>query len=424
MGVYHINGGRRLNGQLNVYGGKNAILPILASVILNGSESIIHNCPKISDTDISIKILEELGCAVKYDGYTMSVDSSSADIHSVSTTLMREMRSSFIFLGGLLGRFHEVTISYPGGCELGERPINLHLEALRKMGAEITEASGFIKCKADDLKGARIDLSFPSVGATENIMLTAVLAQGETIIGNAAREPEIEDLQKFLNGMGAKVAGAGTSQVRIQGVKSLHRVEHTVMPDRIVAGTFLVAAAITGGKILLKNAAPEHMFPITYKLSEAGCTLDMKEGSIYLEAPAKIRPIELLRTHPHPGFPTDMQPQFMSLLTLASGVSVISETVFESRNKHVAELKRMGANIILAQDGTTAVIKGVGKLHGAVVESKDLRGGAALILAGLAAEGKTTVTRSRFVERGYIKIEQDLAKIGADITYEKADDKA
>jgi UDP-N-acetylglucosamine 1-carboxyvinyltransferase len=417
MGVYHISGGNKLNGQLKVHGAKNAILPILASVILNAGESVIHNCPKISDTYISIKILEDIGCKVAYDGETMVVDSSVAGVCSVSAELMREMRSSFIFLGGLLGRFHKVAISYPGGCELGARPIDLHLKALKQLGTDIKEDRGYIICKADRLVGTHINLDLPSVGATENIMLSACLAEGETKLTNAAKEPEIEDLQAFLNGMGADVKGAGTDTIVVRGVKRLHSVEHTVMPDRIAAGTFLAAGAITGGKVLLNDTRPDHLYPVTSRLMEAGCRVRAEGSSILLEAPERSRPIEFLRTRPHPGFPTDMQPQIMSLLSLAQGVSIISETVFESRSKHVAELRRMGADIIVAPDGTTFIIKGVSKLHGAEVESKDLRGGAALILAGLAAEGETVVRGSKHVERGYDQIEKSLRELGADIIY-------
>ncbi|MDR3239431.1 MAG: UDP-N-acetylglucosamine 1-carboxyvinyltransferase [Clostridiales bacterium] len=420
MGEYHIRGGNQLYGQLRINGGKNAILPILASVMLNGSESVIHNCPKISDTLISIQILESIGCKTKMEGATLIVDSSTLNSWEVPADLVREMRSSIIFLGGLLGRCKRVKISYPGGCELGARPIDLHLKALRLLGADIVEKHGFILCSADKrLTGACIHLDFPSVGATENIMLTAALADGETVITNAAREPEIQDLQVFLNTMGAQISGAGTGSIVIRGVKKLHDAEHTVMPDRIVAGTFLAAAAITGGKIELTNIVPEHLYPITAKLSETGCALRMERNSVYLEAPSRLRPIETLRTSPHPGFPTDMQPQFMSLLSVANGVSVINETVFESRNKHVAELKRMGADIILSSDGLTSVVKGTPKLNGAIVESKDLRGGAALILAGLAAEGSTVVMNSKHVERGYEQIEESLKAIGADITFRK-----
>ncbi|MDR2649556.1 MAG: UDP-N-acetylglucosamine 1-carboxyvinyltransferase [Clostridiales bacterium] len=417
MGVYHITGGKKLYGQLKVGGGKNAILPILASVVLNESESVIHNCPRIADTLVSIKMLQSIGCKVKQEGDTLIVDSSAADNWNVPAQLVREMRSSFIFLGGVLSRFGKCNISYPGGCALGERSIDLHLMALRKLGAGIMEEHGFICCSADKLVGARINLSKPSVGATENIMLSAIFAEGETIIDNPAREPEIKDLETFLNGMGADISGAGASQIRVKGVKKLHSVEHTVIPDRIVAGTYLTAAAITGGKIRLTRINPEHLYPITSKLSEAGCAVKMEQDSVYLEAPAKIRPVELI-TNPHPGFPTDMQPQLLALLSLADGVSVIKETVFESRNRHAAELKRMGADISLT-DGTTFVARGVNKLNGATVDAMDLRGGAALILAGLAAEGKTTVTNSHFVERGYEKFEDSLNAIGADVVFEQ-----
>ena len=419
MGVYHITGGKKLYGQLKIGGGKNAILPILASVVLNGSESVIHNCPKISDTLISIEMLQSIGCKVKQEDDTLVVDSSTAYNWNVPADLVREMRSSFIFLGGVLGRFGKCNISYPGGCALGERSIDLHLMAIRKLGATIIEDHGFIYCYADKLTGTRINLSKPSVGATENTMLSAVFAEGETIIDNAAREPEIQDLQIFLNGMGADISGAGSSQIIIRGVKKLHEVEHTVMPDRIVAGTFLAAAAIAGGKIRLTHVNPEHLYPITCKLMETGCAVRMERDSVYLESPVKIRAMDLI-TNPHPGFPTDMQPQFTTLLSLADGASVIKETVFESRNRHIAELRRMGADISLT-DGTTFVVRGVKKLNGANVDAMDLRGGVALILAGLAAEGKTTVTNSNYVERGYEKIEDSLNAIGAEVAFKQGD---
>ena len=413
MGVYHITGGKKLYGQLKVGGGKNAILPILASVVLNGSESIIHNCPKISDTTISIEMLQSIGCMVKQENGTLIIDSSTADNWNLPEDLVRKMRSSFIFLGGVLSRFGKCKISYPGGCALGARQIDLHLMALRKLGAKIIEEHGFIYCSADKLIGTRINLSIPSVGATENIMLSAVFAEGDTIIDNAAREPEIQDLEKFLNGMGAKIYGAGSSQILIRGVKKLQSVEHTVMPDRIVAGTLLAAAVITGGKIRLTHVNPEHLYPITCKFLETGCSIRMERDSVYLEAPAKIRSIEVI-TNPHPGFPTDMQPQFTALMSLADGVSVIKETLFESRNRHIIELKRMGADISLT-NGSTFIVRGVEKLKGATVDAMDLRGGAALILAGLAAEGKTIVTNSDFVERGYERFEDSLNAIGANV---------
>ncbi|MCL2564655.1 MAG: UDP-N-acetylglucosamine 1-carboxyvinyltransferase [Defluviitaleaceae bacterium] len=419
MGEYHIKGGQRLSGQLSIYGAKNAVLPMLAAVVLNKGISVIHNCPRISDTFMVIKILKAIGADVKMEGTTITIDSTGADNYEVPEKYVREMRSSIIFLGSVLGRFGQVKISYPGGCELGARPIDLHLKGIRQLGANIVEEGGFIVAEAAKLKGARIDLDFPSVGATENIMLAAVLAEGRTIISNAAKEPEIVDMQNFLCAMGAKVSGAGKDTIVIDGVKNLHDVEYTVMPDRIVAGTYLTAAAITGGELLLTNVSPSHLHPITSKLAETGCEIKTEKTRVYLKAPKELKPIERLRTHPHPGFPTDMQPQLMALLSTAKGMSIVEETVFESRNKHISELIRMGANIVLLQDGMTSVVTGVKKLQGANVICRDLRGGAALILAGLAAEGKTVVTNSVFVERGYVDIEEDLRIIGADICYVK-----
>ena len=417
MGEYHITGGRKLNGSIKICGGKNAILPILAATVLNADISVIHNCPHISDTFIAIDILKAIGCKVSFEGDAITVDSRPADNCFVPEEFVRQMRSSIIFLGGVLGRFKEVMISFPGGCELGARPIDFHLKGIRQLGAVITEEHGFIIAKADKLKGTRIALDFPSVGATENIMLAAVLAEGTTIISNAAKEPEIVDLQSFLCEMGANITGAGTDTIIIEGVKKLHSAEFSVMPDRIVAGTYLVAAAITGGNIVLENVVNEHMYPITSKLLEAGCKIHTDGSMLFLQAPEKINALERLRTCPYPGFPTDMQPQLMALLSVANGTSIVEETVFESRNKHISELMRMGANIILLQDGMTSVIKGVRELKGTSVAGKDLRGGAALILAGLAASGKTIVTNSEFVERGYVHIEEDLRSLGADISY-------
>jgi UDP-N-acetylglucosamine 1-carboxyvinyltransferase len=299
------------------------------------------------------------------------------------------------------------------------RPIDLHLKALKRFGARITEDHGYIICEAKRLRGAKINLDFPSVGATENIMLTAVTAKGETILSNAAREPEIIDLQNFLNSMGADVRGAGSGTIVIKGKEKekLHSAEHTVMPDRIVAGTYMAAAAITGGHVTLTNVNTQHLEPVTSKFVEAGCTVREYADKITLKAPDRIKPISRLITSPHPGFPTDVQPQFMAMLALANGTSMIEETVFESRTKHVSELIRLGADILVAQDGMTAIVKGVKSLTGATVAAKDLRGGAALILAGLAAEGTTTVTNAKHIERGYEHIEKTLTQLGAKITY-------
>ena len=417
MGEYHISGGKRLSGQLKVYGAKNAVLPILAATVLSKKTSVIHNCPDISDTFMATKILEGVGANVKTENDSIIVNVPTVDNCEVPDEYVREMRSSIIFLGSMLARCGKVKTAYPGGCPLGARSIDLHIKGMRALGATVIEYPDFILAEAKKLIGTRIDLDFPSVGATENIMLAAVLAEGQTIISNAAKEPEIVDLQNFLRSMGAKVSGAGSDAIVIDGVDidDLHECEYSVMPDRIVAGTYLCAAAITGGELILTNTVPEHLYPILSKLTEAGCDIIVEGSKVHLYAPNRLHAIERLRTHPHPGFPTDMQPQLMALLSTAWGVSIIEETIFESRNKHVPELNRMGADITLLSNGMTSVINGPNELRGANVECLDLRGGAALILAGLAAKGITVVKNSKFVERGYVRIEEDLRKIGADI---------
>lgn len=419
MGEFHIVGGNKIEGELNITGGKNAILPILASVVLSGKESIIKNCPNISDTYVASEILKSIGCSVNFQNNVLVVNSKDANNYNVPENLVSEMRSSIIFMGGVIGRFKKCKISYPGGCELGARPIDIHLKGLKALGVEIKEEMGFILCQTNELIGNRINLDFPSVGATENIMLAAVLAKGETIITNCAREPEIVDLQNFLNSMGGKITGAGTDRISITGVTSLNNTEYTVMPDRIVAGTYLIAAGITNGEITLNNVNINHMIPITSVIKETGCIITeySNDNIITIKGTDKIKPIEKIRTLPHPGFPTDMQPQLMTLLGLAQGTSVLVETVFESRNKHISELIKMGGDILLSPDGMTFIIKGVEKYHGAVVSSKDLRGGAALILAGLSAKGKTVVRNSKHIERGYASICEDLKTLGANIEF-------
>ncbi|NLM12584.1 MAG: UDP-N-acetylglucosamine 1-carboxyvinyltransferase [Epulopiscium sp.] len=413
MGKFYIDGGKRLEGTLRVQGGKNAVLPILAATVLNGHISYIHDCPQILDVLTMISILERIGCNVKWEGKTLIVDSSTVSSYEVPEDLVREMRSSIILLGSVLGRYKKVVISYPGGCPLGPRPIDLHLKALRQLGVQIKEEHGFIICEASKLTGAKIHLDFPSVGATENIMLTAALAEGTTVIYNAAKEPEIKDLQDFLNGMGAKISGASTDVIYIEGVKKLGKVEHKVIPDRIVAGTYLTAAAITGGKIELTNVEPNHIQAVTSKLREIGCTIIEKENRVFLKAPQQLRSVDIVRTQPYPGFPTDMQAQMMALLTVASGTSIITETVFESRFKHAEELMRMGADITI--EGRTAIVKGVNALTGTTVHAKDLRGGAALIIAGLVAQGSTIVKGAKHIERGYEEIDKELQLLGANI---------
>ena len=414
MGEYHIRGGCRLSGSVRIGGSKNAVLPMFAAMVLNGSESVLHNCPQILDTFVSIEILKHIGCTVTVEGNTVIVDSSGASGWHIPEKFTRQMRSSILFMGGLLGRFGKADISYPGGCNLGDRAIDMHIKALGDMGTAI-ETGDMLKGRTDRLQGDVIPLGFPSVGATENIMLAAVLAEGETVILNAAKEPEIVDLQRFLNGMGADISGAGSDTIVIQGVKKLHSVEHTAIPDRIVAGTYLAAAAITGGEALLTDVKPFDLLPVTAKLTEMGCRITGSESTIAIQAPSRLRYISKLETCPHPGFPTDLQAPFVTALSMAEGASVVEENVFSSRNGHVPELVRMGADIMMTQDGRNFVIRGVDRLKGTYVEATDLRCGAALILAGLVAQGETIVTEGHHVERGYEHIEIDLRDLGADV---------
>ncbi|MCR4430058.1 MAG: UDP-N-acetylglucosamine 1-carboxyvinyltransferase [Tepidanaerobacteraceae bacterium] len=416
MGAYIITGGRSLCGEISVQGSKNSSLPILASTLLNAGKNAIKDVPDLRDIKVMTDILNNLGAKATKKGNLLEVDSSGVDNWEVPEDMMREMRSSIVLMGALLGRFKKVRVSYPGGCEIGPRPIDLHLKGLALMGVVLKEKHGFIYAEAPVLKGADIHLDFPSVGATENLMMAGVLAEGKTIIRNAAKEPEIVDLQNFLNRMGAQIKGAGTDTIKINGCASceLKAVDdYTVIPDRIAAGTYLVAAAITRGQVTLKNVVREHMEPILAKLREMGCKLECGEDYIYLKADTDLKSLDSLRTLPYPGFPTDMQAPMMALLSTAEGTSILTETVFENRFKHAEELRRMGANITI--NGNTAIIKGVRKLTGAMVEAKDLRAGAALVVAALAAEGKTTVIGSGHVERGYEKLEENLLSIGAEI---------
>lgn len=413
MSKYIINGGNRLKGEVLIDGAKNAVLPILAATVIVDGSSIIYNTPNLRDVEIMEKILRSIGCKVERIDSITYVDPKSVNKIEIPDELVREMRSSIILMGAMLSRCGEVLISHPGGCEIGPRPIDMHLKALRELGVEIEESHGFLYCRANKLKGSEIQLDYPSVGATENIMLAAVKAEGITIIRNAAREPEVIDLQNYLNKAGANVSGAGTSIIRVEGVEKLTSVEYSVIPDRIVAGTFMVASAITGGDVIIKDINIEHLQAAIAKLRETGCLIYNTSSEIKVIGPKEINYIELIQTLPYPGFPTDMQAQMMALLSIANGTSIISETVFENRFKHSEELIRMGANIKTI--GRVAVVKGVKELTGAKVTAKDLRGGAALVLAGLAAKGTTEVENIYHIERGYEDFDKKLKSLGADI---------
>ena len=416
VGVFSIAGGRRLRGEVTIGGAKNALLPILAATMLTGGEVILDNCARLSDCENMLRILRTLGCAVERRDESVCVDSRGAQGWEMSESLSKQLRSSIFMLGPILGRFRKASVTYPGGCEIGLRPIDLHLKGLRALGVEIHEARGRILCDGSRLHGGEVQLDFPSVGATENVMMAAVLAPGETVISNAAREPEIVDLQNFLRVMGAKVHGAGQDVISIEGVKKLHGARYAVMPDRIVAGTLLAAAAITHGEVCLKNARPDDLRAVLDKLSQAGCLIESGADFIRLSAEGRALRAVNLSTQPYPGFPTDMQAQFMALCTVAEGTSLIVENVFENRFAHAAQLRRMGADILVHQ--RAAIVRG-GSLSGAQVEARDLRGGAALVLAALAAEGESRVERVELIDRGYEALETTLADLGASIRREE-----
>jgi len=410
---FYIMGGYPLDGEISVQGAKNAVLPILAATIINGGRNVIHNCPRLRDVDKTVDVLRGLGCEVHPEGNTLYVDSGAMNECRIDESLMRQMRSSIIFLGAIIARCGEAVVSMPGGCEIGTRPIDLHLKALKKLGIEIKEQNGYIVCRADRLKGENIHLDFPSVGATENIMLAAVAAEGKTVITNAAREPEIVDLQKFLCKMGARVTGAGSSTIFIDGGKKLCATEYSVMPDRIVAGTYLACCGSAKGRVLLKNVNPSDITSAVSRLTEMGADIKCGNDTVLIKVDKRLKSFGTIRTMPYPGFPTDMQSPFFALACTANGTGVIVENIFENRFQNADELIRMGADIRI--DGKTAVIVGVEKLHGTTVEARELRGGASLIVAGLGAEGETRVVNTEYIDRGYEIIEKNLSMCGAHI---------
>ena len=410
-----IEGGYPLCGVIDIQGAKNSILPILAAAFLADGDCIIENCPDISDTHAAIEILRALGSTVTVHGNTVYINSDCACGFEIPDSLMRKMRSSIMFLGAIIGRKKRALVSFPGGCELGPRPIDLHISALSKMGVTIREEFGYLDCECKRIKGAVIDLSFPSVGATENIMLAAVKADGTTVINNAAKEPEIEDLQNFLVKMGAKISGAGSGKIVIEGVSKLTGTRHSVIPDRIVTATYLCAVAATGGNALLKKANASHLGTLLSFLRDSGCEINIYDDSLQVACDG-LKGGHTVRTMPFPGFATDAQAVCMAMMCKAKGNTVFIETIFESRFKHVGELLRMGAKI--TTEGRVAVTEGVKKLYGTTVEAGDLRGGASLVVAGLSAEGKTVVDNAEHIYRGYENIVKNLSDLGAKIMAE------
>ncbi|AZV45404.1 UDP-N-acetylglucosamine 1-carboxyvinyltransferase [Peribacillus asahii] len=409
-----VRGGKRLSGTVKVEGAKNAVLPVLAATLLaSDGKSIIHDVPTLSDVYTINEVLRNLNAEVAFHNNQVTVDASKELLEEAPFEYVRKMRASVLVMGSLLARTGRARVALPGGCAIGSRPIDQHLKGFEAMGAKVKVGNGFIDAEVEGgLKGARVYLDFPSVGATENIMMAATLAEGTTILENVAKEPEIVDLANLLNKMGAKVKGAGTATIKIEGVKKLYGAEHTIIPDRIEAGTFMTAAAITRGNVLVKGAVPEHLTSLIAKMVEMGVEITEEEDGLRVIGPEKLKAVDI-KTMPHPGFPTDMQSQMMALLLRAEGTGMITETVFENRFMHVEEFRRMNANIKI--EGRSVITNGPSDLQGAEVAATDLRAAAALILTGLVADGITRVTELKHLDRGYVNFHGKLAALGADI---------
>lgn len=409
-----VRGGKRLYGTVRVEGAKNSVLPVIAATLLaSDGKSVLRDVPTLSDVYTINEVLRTLNAEVVFENNTVNVNASRELKEEAPFEYVRKMRASVLVMGSLLARNGRARVALPGGCAIGSRPIDQHLKGFEAMGAKVKVGNGFIEAEVDGrLKGAKIYLDFPSVGATENIMMAASLAEGTTVIENVAKEPEIVDLANFLNKMGANVKGAGTGTIRIEGVRQLFGADHTIIPDRIEAGTFMVAAAITGGNVLVKNAVPEHISSLIAKMEEMGVTIIEENDGVRVIGPEKLKAADI-KTMPHPGFPTDMQSQMMALLLRAEGTSMITETVFENRFMHVEEFRRMNADIKI--EGRSVILNGLSNLQGAEVAATDLRAAAALILAGLVADGVTRVTELKHLDRGYVNFHEKLAMLGADI---------
>ncbi len=408
-----ICGGKRLQGSVRVHGAKNSLLPILAAVILSNGQSVINNCPPLSDVVLMLELLECIGCRVEYEGQVARIDTTGIVNSKINDCLMNKLRSSIFILGPLIARLKEAELGYPGGCDIGIRPIDLHLKGLRQLGVKVEEIDGRIICASKHLIGTEVYLDYPSVGATENVMMAASLADGATVIVNAAKEPEIVDLQDFINKMGGRVSGAGTGRIVVHGVKALNGTEFTPMADRIVTGTYMIAAAATRGDILIENGIGEHVSCLIGKLRESGCTVSENEKGIRVIASERMRSCRVIETMPYPGFPTDLQSPMMTLEAVARGTSVLIENVFENRFRLAGELRKMGADITVKD--RMAIIHGRESLHGATVNTHDLRGGAALVIAGLAAEGITVINDRGLIDRGYYGLADEIKSLGGDI---------
>jgi len=413
MAKYTISGGSKLFGEVDIQGAKNVALPVFAAALLTDEQVVVRGCPLIRDVYNMLSMLKSIGSKVKIEENTVIIDCLKADSWEMPDILAKEIRSSIFMLGPVISRFKKAKFTYPGGCEIGTRPIDLHLKGLREMNINVREFSGYIYCETDEIIGSHIHLDYPSVGATENIMMAAVKATGETIIRNAAREPEIVELQNVINQMGGKVSGAGTSTIVIKGVKKLYGMTYQCLSDRIVAGTYMAAVAMTKGNLTLRNTKEEHLYSIISKLKEAGANIKVYDDAISIIVKDRIKEMHLIETAPYPGFPTDMQAQMCAAACVADGTSIIIENVFDNRFKHIAELIRMGANITVKN--RVAIIRGVKTLYGTDVISMDLRGGAGLLMAGLVAEGETIIENIELVERGYEKIDAVLRDLGANI---------